>query len=182
MFFTHTNRRTVKSRLSLSRSEFPGENPERSSRGFAVRILTYLLMVIASVSISTPLLAQRPNFVIIILDDADEKLLPPDGPSFINYPSIQRIYQEGLQVCNAYCLQPLCNPSRYTIWTGMYPHVHGATDNGLRARSDLPTFFAVTASHGYHNAYVGKYANVEGASIPGMEKTMTLTLPIQTDP
>ncbi|HYV91265.1 MAG TPA: sulfatase-like hydrolase/transferase [Chitinophagales bacterium] len=148
----------------------------------AEKTMTCLLMFIITILISSNLFAQRPNFVIILIDDAHEKSLPPAGPSFLNYPSIQRIYQEGLQVCDAYCLQPLCNPSRYTIWTGMYPHVHGATDNGLRARSDLPTFFAVTASHGYHNAYVGKYANVEGASIPGMEKTMTLTLPIQTDP
>jgi len=172
----------VKSRLSLSRSEFPGENPERSSRGFAVRILTYLLLVIASVSISTPLLAQRPNFVIIILDDADEKLLPPDGPSFINYPSIQRIYQEGLQVCNAYCLQPLCGPSRYSMLTGTYPHVHGATNNGIHPRGDLPTFFTIAASHGYHNNYVGKYSNVEHNNLPGMEKVFEVSNLLNSDP
>src|SRR6185295_17394067 len=116
------------------------------SGSIAGKALTYLLLLIAALPLSTKVFSQRPNFVIILIDDAHEPSLPPAGPSFLNYPSIQRIYQEGLQVCDAYCLFPLCNPSRNTIYTGMYPHIHGATDNTELPRTDLPTFFGITAS------------------------------------
>jgi len=142
----------------------------------------YLLLLIATFPLSTKVFSQRPNFIIIVLDDAHEQSLPPAGPSFLNYPSIQRIYQEGLQVCDAYCLQPLCNPSRNTIYTGMYPHIHGATDNTELPRTDLPTFFGITASLGYHNEYVGKYCNLETENLPGMEKRLTITRIDQNNP
>ncbi|HYV93008.1 MAG TPA: sulfatase-like hydrolase/transferase, partial [Chitinophagales bacterium] len=154
----------------------------QGSRSIAGKLFTYLLLLIATSPLSTKVFSQRPNFVIILLDDAHEPSLPPDGPPFLNYPSIQRIYQEGLRVCNAYCLMPLCNPSRYTMLTGTYPHVHGATNNVLHPRADLPTFYSITADHGYHNAYVGKYTNVEHRYIPGMEKTLTVPNINQDDP
>src|SRR6185503_1308868 len=41
-------------------------------------------------------------------------------------------------------------------------------------RTDLPTFYSITAEQGYHNAYVGKYTNVQDKNIPGLEKTLTI--------
>ncbi|HYV91263.1 MAG TPA: sulfatase-like hydrolase/transferase [Chitinophagales bacterium] len=154
------------------------------SGSIAGKALTYLLLLIAALPLSTKVFSQRPNFVIILIDDAHEPSLPPAGPSFLNYPSIQRIYQEGLQVCDAYCLFPLCNPSRYSMLTGMYPHVHGAISNGAHPRTDLATFYSIAAGNGYHNAYVGKYSNVEGliTNVPAMEKTLTMTGIVQKNP
>src|SRR5262245_29208202 len=97
---THTTHSRM--RMALLISELP--------------VFSFFLIIIMFQSVAS--YCQRPNFVIIIVDDAHEKSLPPDGPSFLNYPSIQRIYQEGLEICNAYCLQPLCNPSRYSMLTG----------------------------------------------------------------
>ncbi|HYV93603.1 MAG TPA: sulfatase-like hydrolase/transferase [Chitinophagales bacterium] len=147
-----------------------------------MKILTFLLLLIATIPVSTTVFSQRPNFVIIMLDDANESSVPPLGPSFLNYPSIERIYQEGLQICDAHCLQPLCNPSRYSMFTGMYPHVHGAIDNVTLPRPDLPTFYSIAAGHGYHNAYVGKYSNKQNKNIPGIGKTLTISVVDQKDP
>lgn len=148
----------------------------------AGKFFSCLLLLMVTVLVSTPVFSQRPNFVIILIDDEHEAALPPVGPSFLNYPSIQRIYQEGLMVCDAYCLQPLCNPSRNSMYTGMYPHVHGAIDNVTLPRTDLPTFYSITADHGYHNAYVGKYTNTQDKNIPGLEKTLTIKNVHQNDP
>src|ERR1043165_2936341 len=126
---------------------------------------------------------QRPNIVFIIMDDMSEKTIPPLGPSFLSYPSISRIYQEGMYVCDAYTPMPLCNPCRYSILTGMYPHTHLAVDNSTAPRKDLPTFFSILAGAGYHNAYVGKYANINGLkNLPGIPKTLTIGKIDQEDP
>jgi len=141
-----------------------------------------LLLFLVSIFLTSGVFSQRPNFIIILLDDAHEQSLPPAGPSFLHYPSIERIYNEGVNFCDAYCIDPLCNPSRNTMFTGMYPHTHGAVDDATLPKTDLPTFFSITADQGYHNEYVGKYSNLQYKDLPGIEKLLTITTITQVNP
>jgi N-acetylglucosamine-6-sulfatase len=127
-------------------------------------------------------MAQRPNVVLILLDDAHKFSIPPDGPDFLNYPSIARIYNEGVRFCNAYTPQPLCNPSRYSLFSGLYPHSSGVMTNESYPPEGLQTFWKITSNAGYHNQYIGKYSNVEDSLILGIEKSLLITKVDQKDP
>lgn len=131
---------------------------------------------------TTRAFAQRPNFVIILIDDAHEQTIPPLGPSFLSYPSVSRVYQEGIRFCDAYCTQPLCNPSRESMYTGLYPHSTRVNTNTAKLPAGIPTFWTITADNGYHNQYVGKYNNVEKKNIAGLQKSLVVTTVKQTNP
>ncbi len=104
----------------------------------------------------------RPNFVVLVLDDLDAGALHA-------LPSVVRdIGQQGLTFERHFVANPLCAPSRATLFTGRYPHNHGVLTNGLpdggfaryRERghegADLP---AALHAAGYRTALMGKYLN-----------------------
>lgn len=129
-----------------------------------------------------PALAQRPNVVIVVLDDAHRNSIPPLGPDFLDYPSINRIYNEGVRFCDAYTTQPLCNPARYSLYTGLYPHSHGISTNETQAPQGLETFWTITQAQGYHNQFVGKFSNVEDTGVAGLENALLISKVDQKDP
>src|SRR6185295_14180918 len=121
----------------------------------------------------------RPNIVIYLLDDAHEGLLEYPGT---DYPAINQIRDEGIRFKDAYVTTSLCNPSRYSMYTGMFAHTHGATNDVLTPGAEFPTFFSILSAAGYHCAVVGKYSNVEYMNIADMEKMCTITIIKQTSP
>ena len=125
---------------------------------------------------------QRPNIVLILIDDANKNYLPPNAPSYVTVPNIKRIYEEGALFTNFYGVYPLCNPSRYSLLTGVYPHVHGAIDNVSNVSNPSLTFFtSLLQTAGYHNLCIGKYSNVDD-SPPYFEKEMCVQRVDYTDP
>lgn len=54
-------------------------------------------------------------------------------------PAYDRLVDEGVRFDRAYCATPLCVPSRTSMMTGTYPHVHGFLRNaGHPERDGLP--------------------------------------------
>lgn len=129
-----------------------------------------------------PASAQRPNIILILLDDADKALVPPNAPAFVETPSIKRVYEEGAMFNNFYGVFPYCNPSRYSLVTGMYPHSHGATNN-LQTPSNggLPNMPSILQQAGYHNMVIGKFTNVEADPI-GFDERFCTKIVDYTDP
>ncbi len=71
----------------------------------------------------------RPNVVMIVVDD----LHPGVAKGWfdeIHTPAIDRLRQEGVYFVNAACNTPVCNPSRSSFFSGLYPHTTGAYLNG----------------------------------------------------
>lgn len=134
------------------------------------------------IALNASLFAQRPNIVLVLLDDADKSFLPPFTPDYVSVPNIRRIYEEGARFDNCYGVYPLCSPSRYSLLTGMYPHHHGAIDNIVGpTNTSLPFFTTILQDAGYHNLCVGKYSNVDD-NPPSFEKSMCLKIVDYTDP
>jgi len=101
-------------------------------------------------------LPERPNIIFILVDDLrwDEMDYP-----FVRVPNIQRIARDGVRFTNAFVTTPLCSPSRASILTGQYAHIHGITDNTDRStRShELLTFPRMLHDVGYETAFIGKW-------------------------
>ncbi len=102
---------------------------------------------------------QRPNIIVILVDDLRWDEIGCAGHPFVRTANIDRIAREGARFRNAFCTTPLCSPARASLLTGLYTHHHGILDNTNRSQSShqLQTFPAVLQKSGYETAYVGKW-------------------------
>jgi N-acetylglucosamine-6-sulfatase len=103
--------------------------------------------------------ADRPSFVVVVVDDLRFDDLGAYGHPFVSTPHIDRIAREGALFRNAFATTPLCSPSRANLLTGLYLRHHGILDNTNRsARShELVTFPRLLDEAGYQTAFLGKW-------------------------
>lgn len=98
----------------------------------------------------------RPNFLIIIVDQMTGSSLGWNGNPDVRTPHLDRLCAEGVCFERAYTSNPVCQPSRATLHTGLTPRQHGLTTNGCNLDERLPTVTGVLAEHGYRTHCAGK--------------------------
>lgn len=157
---------------------------------FAFRTLLPLLAILtalveATCAIEQPL-TDRPNIILINLDDADTALLSdPMLEGF--FPNLHRIAREGTRFTNCHAATPLCGPSRAALLSGRLPlrsriRVNSSDEvrsNGFLSgydsyrdlgylRNDLPIQMARA---GYRTVHIGKYLhpNYDDADTPNWD-------------
>ena len=112
--------------------------------------------------IASPAFAEtvdRPNVVVVLVDDLRWDEISCAGHPFVRTPHIDRVAYEGARFRNAFATTPLCSPIRASLLTGLYAHHHGIADNTDRSRQShrLVTFPRILHEHGYETGYVGKW-------------------------
>ncbi len=80
----------------------------------------------------------KPNVVLILIDDLGWKDLGFMGSKFYETPNIDKLARTGVIFTNAYAACSVCSPTRASIQTGRYPARLGVTD-WIRARFQLNT-------------------------------------------
>jgi arylsulfatase A-like enzyme len=104
---------------------------------------------------------QKPNVVILFLDDSGWSDFEPFGDPYLETPNISRLASEGCSYRNFYVPQAVCSASRAALLTGCYPgrtKVFGA--HGPKARGLEPGFATmgeVFKKAGYATAVFGKW-------------------------
>lgn len=104
--------------------------------------------------------AKRLNVLFIISDDMNTHL-GCYGDGVVKTPNLDALAARGVRFANAYCQFPVCNPSRTSFLTGMYPETTGILAQPLFLRKDgktsnaiyLPDYFK---ANGYFTAGIGK--------------------------
>jgi arylsulfatase A-like enzyme len=61
---------------------------------------------------------QRPNVLLISLDDLNDWIEPMGGHPQAKTPSLARLAEQSVTFGRAYCASPGCNPSRTALMTG----------------------------------------------------------------
>jgi arylsulfatase A-like enzyme len=69
----------------------------------------------------------RPNIILIIVDDLGKTDITLYGEGKVNTPHIEQLGAEGVIFDQAYVTSPVCSPSRASIMTGRYPQRFGFT-------------------------------------------------------
>ncbi len=70
----------------------------------------------------------KPNVVMIYIDDMGFKDIACGGSEFYETPNIDKLRETGMMFTNAYAACPVCSPSRASLLTGKYPAKIGVTD------------------------------------------------------
>jgi N-acetylglucosamine-6-sulfatase len=102
---------------------------------------------------------ERPNFLVVVVDDLRMDDVGAYGHPFVQTPNIDRVAREGARFRNAFATTPLCSPSRANILTGLYARRNGITDNTNRSERshELQTFPRLLDAAGYETAFLGKW-------------------------
>ncbi len=101
----------------------------------------------------------RFNVLFIAVDDLNRRL-GCFGDPVAKTPHIDRIAQRGVIFRRAYCQYPLCNPTRTSLLSGLYPEATKIMDNNTLPRTYLGDDFIFLPQHfrqhGYFTMRIGK--------------------------
>ena len=78
------------------------------------------------------------------------------GHPVVKTPHIDRLAREGVSFTRAYVANPLCMPSRASIFTGLTTRGHRARMNGIPLDPSIPTFVEGLRQAGYRTHAAGK--------------------------
>lgn len=114
--------------------------------------------------LTTLLKTKRPNILFIMSDDHAATalscyagLINSHLKGVIQTPNLDKLAREGTLFRNAFVTNALCAPSRATILTGKYTHLHGVRDNSTRFDGSQTTFPKLLQRAGYRTALIGKW-------------------------
>ena len=111
---------------------------------------------------------QRPNVLMIVLDDQNDWVSPLEGHPQVQTPYLRTLQDRGVIFLNAHCQAPLCNPSRTSVLTGLRPTTTGIyglepwfrESESLSKLVSLPQYFG---QNGYQTYSTGKVFHGEQA-------------------
>ncbi|MEJ7913086.1 MAG: sulfatase [Chitinophagaceae bacterium] len=98
------------------------------------------------------------NVLFIAVDDLNNDLSVYGHP-VVKTPNLERLAKRGVTFSRAYCQYPLCNPSRSSLLTGLYPDQLKIYDLVTSIRQTVPevvTLPQLFKNSGYYTARVGK--------------------------
>ena len=120
---------------------------------------------------------QRPNIIVVLVDDMRWDEYGAAGHNYIQTPNIDRLAREGASFKNAFATTPLCSPSRASFLTGQYPHTNGIVDNQEHDElsHELETFPKLLQAGGYETAFMGKWhMGNDDTKRPGFDEWVSL--------
>lgn len=99
-----------------------------------------------------------PNVLFLVTDDCNCDL-SCYGHSLVRTPSLDRLAKRGVRFTHAYAQYPVCNPSRSSFLTSLYPDQTGVLNNAGNFRKQHPnvvTMPQMFRNHGYTAIRIGK--------------------------
>jgi len=119
---------------------------------------------------------ERPNVLVISTDQQHAGMLSCAGNPWLKTPAMDSIAQNGVRFARAYCVNPVCVPSRTGMLTGYTPARLGIEVNGDKAKVRIPgeiqqqALGSLFRNAAYETAYVGKVHVVGGVGKCGFDE------------
>ena len=115
----------------------------------------------------------RPNILMIMPDQLTPSALGAYGHPFVKSPNIDALAAKGVIFTSAYCNNPLCAPSRFSMLSGRLPSAIGAYDNASYFPSNQATIAHYLRAAGYQTSLIGKMHFVGADQTHGFEERRT---------
>jgi arylsulfatase A len=127
-----------------------------------MRIISIAVLAVITACLSPPANAEKPNFVVIYIDDLGYGDIGPFGATEVATPNLDRMAAEGRRLTSHYGA-PVCSPSRAALMTGCYPKralpipgvLFPASEVGLHPNE--MTLAEVLKEQGYATGCIGKW-------------------------
>lgn len=106
---------------------------------------------------------KKPNILWIMTDQQSANMMSCAGNPWVHTPAMDSIARDGVRFSQAYCVNPVCLPSRLGMLTGLYPGDaaiytldHFQASPGLPAAVTENGLGTLLKRHGYNAVYGGK--------------------------
>ena len=168
---------------------------------------SFLLSALLLSLISSTAAAEKPNFIVINIDDLGYGDIEPFGSKLNRTPQLNRLAAEGRKLTSFYAA-PVCSPSRASLLTGCYPKRSLAIPhvlfpgNAVGLAPEEVTIAELLKTQGYATGIIGKwhlgdqpeflptrqgfdyyyglpYSNDMGPAADGVKSNLGQPLPIQ---
>ena len=100
--------------------------------------------------------AQRPNVLVLHVDQLRMDCLGAYGNRDVKTPHIDQLAADGVRYTQSFCAFPVCTPSRYSLLSGRWVHEHAGWDNRSTLSPKIATFAGIFRAAGYRTKAVGK--------------------------
>jgi N-acetylglucosamine-6-sulfatase len=105
------------------------------------------------------------NIIFILSDDHRYDFIGFTGKlPWLKTPNLDRLYHQGAYFQNAFVTTALCSPSRASILTGTFSHVHTIVDNASPEPVNNTYFPQYLQKGGYQTSFFGKWHMGEEAA------------------
>lgn len=91
-------------------------------KNFKIKLISSVFFIIGITFNSKGQTSEKPNVIFIICDDLNDYEGVFGGHPQAKTPNIDRLAASGTQFMNAQSNVPVCQPSRNSLFTGVYPH------------------------------------------------------------
>lgn len=135
-------------------------------------ICAILLVVAAGGSMAAE---RRPNILFLFTDQQHAGMLSCAGNPHLKTPAMDGLARNGARFERAYCANPVCVPSRFSMMTGVLPSRIGMEDNSGVKLPVPPEVLShalgrVFREAGYETAYGGKVHTPMGVPAMGFDQ------------
>ena len=101
---------------------------------------------------------RRPNILMLVTDQQRWDTVSAYGLNDVcRTPHIDALAERGVRFDNAFTPTAICSPARASLYTGLYPHKHGVTGNGMTINENVQGVNKYLDKAGYRCGYAGKW-------------------------
>ena len=101
------------------------------------------------------------NFLVILSDEHNKRVLGCEGHPMIRTPNLDRLAASGTRFTSAYTNCPICVPARASFATGEYVHRHRCWDNAIAYDGRIPSWGHRLMEQGHRVSSIGKLHYVD---------------------
>jgi arylsulfatase A-like enzyme len=126
-----------------------------------LKFMKYIVLFFCLVFAKTTL-AQKPNIIIINMDDMGYGDTEPYGMTGIATPNFNKMAQQGMRLTHFNAAQAVCSPSRAALLTGTYPNRLGISGAlmpwaNIALNTSEETIASLLKQNGYTTGMLGKW-------------------------
>ncbi len=105
--------------------------------------------------------------VFIMTDSQRYDMVNVNRATGLKTPCLDALAESGVRFTHAYTVQPVCQPARAALFTGMYPHTCGGWANSMALSQDTQNLGQRLRHHNIAAAFIGKW-HLDGGDYFGM--------------
>jgi len=123
-------------------------------------IISTILWLSITIAYTQTISDDRPNIIFLLADDLRDNMFGIMGHPVVKTPHLDQLIEKSVRFSNTYIAEPVCSPSRVSLFTSVYERIHGvgfSSSYQLTADQWMHSYPAILSENGYYTGFVGKF-------------------------